>query len=64
MNFLDLSFVVRHGFCCGFGWDLFEFLDLSFVVVGLARKFFFFFFFNFLDFSFVVRFGFCCYGFN
>ena len=43
MNFLDLSFVVRHGFCCGFGWDLFEFLDLSFVVVGLARIFFFFF---------------------
>ena len=33
MIFLDLSFVVRFGFCCGFGWDFFfNFLDLSFDV--------------------------------
>ena len=41
-----------------------NFLDLSFVVVGLAGIFFLFFFINFLDLSFVVRFGFCCYGFG
>ena len=30
MNCLDLSFVVRLGFCCGFGWDLFDFFGFEF----------------------------------
>ena len=60
MNFLDLSFVVRLGFCCGFGWDLFEFFGFEFCFCGFGCDFFFF----FLDLSFVIRFGFCCYGFD
>ena len=36
MNFLDLSFVVRHGFCCGFGWDLFEFFGFEFCCCGFG----------------------------
>ena len=50
------------GFVVGLVGICLNFLDLSFVVVGLARIFFFF--SNFLDFIFVVRFGFCCYGFG
>ena len=57
------------GFVMGLARICLNFLDLSFVVVGLSGVFFFFlnffkFLINFLDLSFVVRLGFCCYGFG